>query len=446
MNKTFITTEAMEFSNLHKVIGWFIKLRWIACIGVFLTLIVFSTLLNQKLPYKILFSINFILFTANLSYGLYHVKIKKKVLTNREKRYFLHIQIISDYILLILLIFFTGYLENPMIYYLVFHIMLTSFLFSEKILFVYTTAAVCLIVILSLFQNKMIIPYFPLPISDNADLYYDRVFIRTVGISSILIITAYLIASIKDRIDFKGKMCEVELSRYKSLDKVKSNFILQVTHELRGPLAAVMGYHEILLKGLTGELPDKSLKILTKANIRTDNLLTMIGEMIDFAYMKSEKEIIYEDKKLFFSSLISDNISLVKDSAKKKNISFTVNCAKNISLKTNRDLINMILGNLLTNSIKYSHKEGDVSITCSKAKNEVHLIVADKGIGIHDTELEDIFDEFYRTRTARSLEKDGTGLGLAIVKRAVNSLNGRINVFSGEGKGTSFHIYLPDKN
>ena len=446
MNKTFIPAETVEFSNLHMVIEWFIILRWIACSGIFLTLIIFRLILNVTLPYKILFSANLILLSANSIYTLYQVKIKRRVLTNREKKLFLHIQIISDYVLLLLLVYFTGYLENPMIYYLVFHIMLTSFLFTEKILAVYTISTVVIISLISLLQQSMYIPYYPLTLFDENEEYFKRIIIRTGGISSILIITAYLISSIKNRLDFKGKLCEVELSRYKSLDKVKSNFILQVTHELRGPMAAVMGYHEILLKGLTGDLPDKTKSTLTKANSRTDNLLTMIDEMIDFAYMKSEKDITYEEKKMNVHDLIFDNIGMVKEKSEKKGITFTVNCYRNIVLKTNRDLFNMIMGNLLTNSVKYSKNKGEVSITCSKDKGEIHLIVSDKGIGIGEEELEKIFEEFYRTRTARSLEKDGTGLGLAIVKRAVNNLGGKINVFSELNIGTSFHIYLPDYN
>jgi len=436
--------KTVEFSNLHMVIEWFVKLRWIACAGVFITLLVFSAILNVNLPYRILFSANAILFTANFSYSWYLVRIKSKVLTDREKKHFLHIQIISDYILLILLVYFTGYLENPLIYYLVFHIMLTSFLFTEKILIKYTIATVCVILIIAVLQMYHIFPYFPLSPKGDFEEYYRRIPIRSGGITSILLISAYLISSIKDRINYKGKLCEVELNRYKSLDKVKSNFILQVTHELRGPLAAVMGYHEILLKGLSGELPAKSRTILTKANRRTDNLLTMIGEMIDFAYMKSEKDLTLDEKKVKVFDLISENISLIKDIAAKKEINLTVNCAKHITMQTNRDLINMILGNLLTNGIKYSNKGGDISVTCSNEKNEIHLIVSDTGIGIEDKELEKIFEEFYRTRIARSLEKDGTGLGLSIVQRAVNSLHGKINVFSQVDSGTEFHIYLPE--
>jgi signal transduction histidine kinase len=443
---TFISADTVEFSNLHMVIEWFIRLRWIACSGVFLTLIALNRIFEIQLPYTILFITSFILFLANSMYTLYLVRIKKRVLTNKEKKLFLHIQIISDYILLLILVYFTGYLENPMIYYLVFHIMLTSFLFTEKILGFYTTLLVSAILMLSFLQYKKILPYFPLSLFDQAGGYYNRILDRTAGISSILIITAYLISRIKEYLDFKGKLCEVELSHYKSLDKVKSNFILQVTHELRGPLAAVMGFHEILLKGITGELPIKATKVLTKANHRTDNLLTMIDEMIDFAYMKSEKDITYEEKNLQISALIFENISLIKEHAEKKGITFTVNCSRHIQLKSNRDLMNMILGNLLTNALRYSRENGEISITCSKEKNTVHLVVTDKGIGIGEEDLEKIFEEFYRTKTAKKIEKDGTGLGLAIVKRAVNSLGGKVNVFSSLNDGTSFHIYLPDSD
>jgi signal transduction histidine kinase len=82
-------------------------------------------------------------------------------------------------------------------------------------------------------------------------------------------------------------------------------------------------------------------------------------------------------------------------------------------------------------------------VTAQQETREVHLLVRDEGYGIEPEELGKIFEEFYRTRAARQLERDGTGLGLSIVKRAVESLSGRINVYSQVGKGTTFHIFLP---
>ena len=114
---------------------------------------------------------------------------------------------------------------------------------------------------------------------------------RAAGLVSLLLISAYLITSIKRRLEEKGQRIEVELDRYRNLDKIKSNFILQVTHELRGPIAAVSGYHEMLLRGIGGQCSPKTLDIVRKADHRTDNLLTIIDEMIDYAYMKSQEEV-----------------------------------------------------------------------------------------------------------------------------------------------------------
>ena len=219
--------------------------------------------------------------------------------------------------------------------------------------------------------------------------------------------------------------------------------ILQVTHELRGPLAAIIGFHEMILRGITGEIQDHTRKIITKADRRTDNLLIIIGEMIDFAYMKSSDDITFITKVLSVRKIISENISNVTTMAEQHEIHLSVACPKHLKIKTNNDLINIILGNLLLNAIKYTQEGGNVSLIASEKGHEVHIVVEDNGIGICDDEIEKVFDEFYRSRRARELERDGTGLGLSIVQRAVNALQGRIIVYSKEGKGSSFHVFLP---
>ena len=87
--------------------------------------------------------------------------------------------------------------------------------------------------------------------------------------------------------------------------------------------------------------------------------------------------------------------------------------------------------------------DSQVTIAARRGDDEIHLRVSDTGYGIEPDQLEQIFEEFYRTRRARELERDGTGLGLPIVKRAVETLGGRITVYSELEKGTTFHIYLP---
>jgi len=214
----------------------------------------------------------------------------------------------------------------------------------------------------------------------------------------------------------------VELNRYKELDRIKSNFILQVTHEL-----------------------------IHKTNRRTENLLQIIDEMIDYAYMKSEEEVGYTKTALNVREIIDYQLDIHSSQAIQKNIELAAECPGQLLLFSNRDLLNIILSNLINNAIKYSPGSTTITVRVDAglatagpaAAAEVHLVVADQGYGIEPEELEKIFEEFYRTRKARELERDGTGLGLSIVQRAVESLGGRLTVYSELDKGTTFHIFIP---
>ncbi len=324
--------------------------------------------------------------------------------------------------------------------------MLTSFIFSPMVIFIYVSALVSLFIAVSLAEFYQLIPHFSLNIATISSSYYDLVFVRAIGLCSTLIITAYLINSIKIRIEERGKKVEVELSHYKSLDKVKSNFILQVTHELRGPLAALKGYHEMILKEITGKIEPRTRETLQRADRRTENLLTIIDEMIDFAYMKSEEEVRYDKADIRLKAIIDYDIDLFANRARQRNIQFVSSCPKDLTILANRDLLNIILSNLITNALRYSQAGKTITINAMEDNNRIHILVKDEGMGIKPEELPSIFEEFYRSQRAREIEKDGTGLGLPIVKRAVEVLNGKITVYSEVDKGSSFHIYLPKKN
>ncbi len=434
--------ESSAFKSLNEVIRWFIDLRWMACIGVSLVLLFSHFLFSFYLQYKILAITTLVLVLLNSTYSYYFYRYKKQYLQRREIHLFFQVQIIGDYILLLVLVFFSGFMVNPLIFFFVFHIIITSFLFTTRIVSLYTTCLVFVIGTISLLQYFKILPVYPL-FTNNSSISTQVMLVQTAGFSFLLIITAYLTTSIINKIDARGKQFEVELNRYKSLDKIKSNFILQVTHEIRGPLAAISGFHEMILRGITGEIKDHTKEVITKADRRTDNLLIIIGEMIDFAYMKSSDDSTFTTKELSVRKIISENISNVSIRAEQEDVHLSVACPRHLKIKTNRDLINIILGNLLFNAIKYTETGGNVSLIASEKGHEIHFVVEDTGIGICDNEIEKVFDEFYRSRRARVLEKDGTGLGLSIVQKAVNALQGRIIVYSKEGKGSSFHVFLP---
>jgi signal transduction histidine kinase len=454
--------DSSEYTDLTRVVSWFILLRWIAAAGVLITLVFVRFRLGYPLPYTLLYSLTGVLCLVNLLFTLYYLAVKRKNLERGELAVFLHIQIICDYVLLFFLIYFTGFLENPFAYFFVFHIMLTSFLFTSDIVLIYVSSLIVLFIAAFLSEYLHVIPHYRL--SDGVDPRYFHLYLpRAIGLCSTLAISAYLITNIKRRIAEKGRRVEVELDRYKELDRIKSNFILQVTHELRGPIAAMNGYHEMLVRGIGGKLAPRANELVQKANRRTDNLLQIIDEMIDYAYMKSEEEVRYIKTAVNVREIIDYQLDIHSSQAVQKNIQLIAGCPQELSLHSNRDLLNIILSNLLNNAIKYSPDSSTIAVKADAVYSdavysdavkadavrsgneaaEVHLIVEDQGYGIEPEELEKIFEEFYRTRKARELERDGTGLGLPIVQRAVESLGGRLTVYSELNKGTAFHIFLP---
>jgi len=439
--------DSSEYTDLTRVVSWFILLRWIAAAGVLITLVFVRLRLEYPLPYTLLYSLTGVLCLVNFLFTLYYLAVKRKNLDRRELAVFLHVQIICDYVLLFFLIYFTGFLENPFAYFFVFHIMLTSYLFTSDIVLIYVSSLIVLFVVTFLSEYFHIIPHYPL--SDSVDPRYLPLYLpRAIGLCATLGISAYLITNIKGRIAEKGRRVEVELNRYKELDRIKSNFILQVTHELRGPIAAINGYHEMLVRGIGGKLAPRAHELVQKANRRTENLLQIIDEMIDYAYMKSEEEVRYTKAALNVREIIDYQLDIHSGQATQKNIALISNCPGELPLVSNRDLLNIILSNLINNAIKYSPESTTIAVnadtvSAGREAEQVHLVVEDQGHGIEPEELEKIFEEFYRTRKARELERDGTGLGLAIVQRAVESLGGRLSVYSELNKGTTFHIFFP---
>jgi len=436
--------ESTEYSDLASVVGWFIQLRWIAAIGVFAALMLSNLIYSYNLPYTALYSLTGVLFLMNGFLALYFYRLKERNLSREQMSFVFHFQIVGDYLILFLLIYLTGFLKNPLIYYFVFHVMLTAFIFPRKTVYAYVVSLVFFFILTAVAELSAWIPSFrPIPGLPTLSESSSASFLHMFALVSTILIVGYLITSIMERVEERGQRVELELDHYKRLDQAKSNFILQVTHELRGPLAALKGYHEMILKGITGKIPEKTEKTLQRADQRTQNLLNIIDEMLDYAYMKSEEDKQYVFNELSLKEVLDHNFELYNVLAQGKSIKLLISCPHNLIVKASRDLLDIILGNLITNAIKYSSQNTTVKVIAVEEKEEVHLSVKDEGMGIEPEELEKVFDEFHRTRRARQIEQDGTGLGLSIVQKAANMLNGRVTVYSEVGKGTSFHIYLP---
>lgn len=232
-----------------------------------------------------------------------------------------------------------------------------------------------------------------------------------------------------------------DITTMKKLEQIRTEFVSNVTHELKTPLTSIRGFVETLRSGAVNDA-DIAAKFLEIIDIEAERLTMLINDILQL----SEIENNFSDTNIGkhnLSDIISDVVSILQGSADKKNVSLIVEAAPKITIQVNRNRIKQMLINLIDNAIKYNVENGSVRIKAFKADGRLVISVADTGIGIAEEHLSRIFERFYRVDKGRSRNMGGTGLGLSIVKHIVNLYDGDINVKSEPGKGTEFIVQLP---
>jgi len=231
---------------------------------------------------------------------------------------------------------------------------------------------------------------------------------------------------------------ENELKLLKSNEKYRREFLGNVSHELKTPIFNIQGYVETLIGGA---LYDKSVnkKYLQRTNKSVDRLIYIIQDLETISQLESE-ELKLELKEWKLSDLINEIVDQFEIKSKQKNIKLIHDKqSTNLLVLADKDKINQVVSNLISNSIKYGRKGGSTIIRCHQEKSGLcRVSIKDNGIGIAEKNIHRLFERFYRVDTSRSREQGGTGLGLAIVKHIIEAHGETINVKSIPGKGTEF--------
>jgi len=237
-----------------------------------------------------------------------------------------------------------------------------------------------------------------------------------------------------------------DISHLKELDKMKSEFIAMVTHELRAPIAAVEQQLTVILNKMAGEVTEKQAQLLSRAKERTKGLLALIKDLLDLSKIEAGKMVQYKEP-LPLQEVIQRVVDLMKAEADNKKIDLQFPAPSRISLiNADRNSMEGIFTNLISNAIKYTPEGGKVWVNLNEEGGFVKATVSDTGIGIKKEDLPRIFDKFYRVKTSETRQIVGTGLGLSIVKSIVDAHLGSINVESEEGGGTTFNVLFPKES
>jgi len=233
-----------------------------------------------------------------------------------------------------------------------------------------------------------------------------------------------------------------DITVFKQLDQMKSDFMNMVAHELRSPLFSIRQLVQVLSEGLAGPLSDKQSDYLLRVQKQIDSLLDLIRDLLEIS--KAEAGMLVRERVLTDLEEILRNIALTLEArAKEQGVRFQYKCNQLKPVPVDPKSMEEVFNNLISNAINYSPDGGQVDVTLTGLPNAVEIVVSDTGIGIPSGEVDKIFDKFYRVKDPRTRHVTGTGLGLSLVKSVLDAHRGHVEVASAPDQGTTFRVLLP---
>ncbi|MER8523758.1 MULTISPECIES: ATP-binding protein [unclassified Mesorhizobium] len=222
----------------------------------------------------------------------------------------------------------------------------------------------------------------------------------------------------------------------------KSQFLANMSHELRTPLNSVLGFTELLVDGIYGELPDKAKATVARVQANGRHLLGLINDVLDLSKIEAgQLTLALEDYSV--GQIVRSTVTAVEPLARSKGLSLAVTVAENLPLgRGDERRLTQVLLNLAGNAVKFTER-GAIDILADAVDGHFEIIVRDTGPGIAPTDQALIFDEFQQVDNSSTRQKGGTGLGLAISKRIVEMHGGTISVESVPGSGSTFRMKIP---
>jgi two-component system phosphate regulon sensor histidine kinase PhoR len=233
-----------------------------------------------------------------------------------------------------------------------------------------------------------------------------------------------------------------DITELRRLERVRRDFVANVSHEFRTPLTAIQGFAETLLAGALDD-PQNRTRFLEIILEHSRRLARLTEDLLVLSKMDAER-LELEIRRLSVSQLIESCLETAQRRATEKDLQISVNMPQGLpDIAGDRRRLAEVLQNLLDNAIQYTLPGGQIIVRAENAVDEVVLTVSDTGIGIPKADQSRIFERFYRVDAARSREAGGTGLGLAIAKHLVEVHGGRLWVESEIGQGSQFHFSIP---
>lgn len=235
-----------------------------------------------------------------------------------------------------------------------------------------------------------------------------------------------------------------DITELRRLERLRREFVSNVSHELKTPLTSIQAYADTLMDGALDD-PENNRLFLTRIVEQAQRLEFLIQDLLRLAKIESQTEAFHVEP-VPLAALLAECVTEHRQIATKRGLALDSSQVENVVVRADADGLRQILDNLISNAINYTPSGGRVSVRVRGRDGWGVLEVEDTGIGIAKEEQARVFERFYRVDRARSRDIGGTGLGLAIVKHLAQAFGGRVELSSELGRGSRFSVWLPAMN
>jgi signal transduction histidine kinase len=464
---SFVRGEELSFeytpeeATLIQRIRYFINFRWVAAVGVVVLTLFANNVLRIGFPALPVYIIAIGIALYNLIFWFQARRLTPEDAPDlvEKARRSAAVQSVVDLLALTILLHYTGGIENPLIFYFVFHITVASILLPYKAAYSLATLAVLLLCSLSSLEYFGIIPHVHLEGFVPLDLYRQETYILAIifTLVTVLYISTYMatsiagelrkrqreVASLRDRCLIDSHALEETNRKLMELDRLRTYFLGMVSHDLKAPLVAIESYCQVILGGFAGEINEEQREMLERSSHRIGELLNLINDLLDVSRIEAG-QIAQEFKAMSLSEVVEGSLEDIQTMAKEKGMELRVEMPGELPIiHAAPHRLRQVLNNLLSNAIKFTPSEGLITISVEDKRDCFQVEVMDTGVGIPSDDLPYVFDEFFRGRNA---ERTGAGLGLSIAKKIVEAHGGKIwaeSPCTDDGKGSKFTFILP---
>ncbi|PWB78705.1 MAG: hypothetical protein C3F15_00970 [Holophagae bacterium] len=471
--------------ELIERIGWLIRLRWVAVIGVAAFLELARRVFPVELAMGPLYAVLAGLAICNAVYLLVYrrrkgvVRVPGALRTSRLARFltprtllgfdgeseavaaalFASVQIAVDLVFLALLLHFGGGLENPFLFFFVFHVIIASILLSRRATFFHATLGLVLIASVGLGECFGVLRHYPLGGTWRSGAYADPELVaaQILVLGVTLYLAAYMASTIAVRL--RSRVRETLLlsqavakqaaeldgayRRLQAVESAKSQYMRKVSHELRGPLGTIQTAVKVVLQRVGATLPPELRDLLERAERRAGELAEVTHDLLALSRAR-EGQLPVERSEVDLGAVMGEQVREMADDAGRAGVTVTTDVSQELgTFQGDPRGLAQLCRNLLSNAIRYTPAGGQVTVRLERHGDWIRLQVEDTGIGISGADLPRVFEEFYRAANARDRVPAGTGLGLAIVRSVAEQHGGTVEVTSEPGRGTCFTVDLP---